>query len=329
MTRRAALLCCLLLAACAPRIERPGPAVSEPELAAGRFIAADGAVLPMRDWLPEGEPRAVVLALHGFNDYSHAFADVGAFLAAKSVAVYAYDQRGFGETAHRGLWPGTPALVGDLKAVAATLRAENPGVPFFLLGESMGGAVVMVAMAGPAPPATDGAILAAPAVWGRATMPWYQRAALAVASHTVPWLKVSGRGLNIKPSDNVEMLRALSRDPLVIKDTRIDAIAGLTDLMDAALAAAPRLTAPALILYGATDEIIPREAMFRMLGTLPAEARPRQRIAFYAKGYHMLLRDLEAETVMQDVAAWLADPAAPLPSGADARARRPLGGDGG
>ena len=327
MIRRVALVCCLLLAACAPRLELPGPAVIAPALAADRFIAADGAQLPLRSWLPAGKPWAVALALHGFNDYANAFAAVGDFLAGRGVALYAYDQRGFGDTAQRGLWPGVPALVDDLKAVAAQVRALRPGVPFFLMGESMGGAVVMAAMTGPEPPVADGLILAAPAVWGRVTMPWYQRAALFVGAHTVPWLKLSGRGLHLTPSDNVEMLKALARDPLVIKDTRIDAVSGLTDLMDQALAAAPRLTQPSLILYGEKDEIIPRNAMFRMLRSLPAAERWRQRIALYARGYHMLLRDLQAETVWKDVEAWLDDPAGPLPSGADAHACQTLAGE--
>lgn len=326
MMRGAALFCCLLLTACAPRLELPGPAITAAALTADHFVAADGAHLPLRSWQPAGRPWAVVLALHGFNDYSNAFTTVGEFLAAKGVAVYAYDQRGFGDTAHRGLWPGTDALVADLRAVAAGLRARHADTPLFLLGESMGGAVVMAAMTGPEPPATDGIILAAPAVWGRPTMPWYQRAALFAAAHTVPWLTLSGRGLRIRASDNIKMLRALSRDPLVIKDTRIDALSGLTDLMDTALAAAPHLTTPTLVLYGEKDEIITRGPMVRMLRSLPTNERWHQRIALYADGYHMLLRDLEAPTVWRDIEAWLDDPSGPLPSGADAHACQTLGG---
>ena len=40
-------------------------------------------------------------------------------------------------------------------------------------------------------------------------------------------------------------------------------------------------------------------------------------VAFAQKGYHMLLRDLQAETVWRDIAAWIADASAPLPSAAD------------
>ena len=56
------------------------------------------------------DPRAVILAVHGFNDYSHAFADFGAYAASQGIAVHAYDQSGFGANPSRALardhWPG-------------------------------------------------------------------------------------------------------------------------------------------------------------------------------------------------------------------------------
>ena len=41
------------------------------------------------------------------------------------------------------------------------------------------------------------------------------------------------------------------------------------------------------------------------------------RVARYQAGFHMLLRDLQAATVLADIAAWIGDPATALPSGAD------------
>jgi alpha-beta hydrolase superfamily lysophospholipase len=311
------------LGACAPYVRAPGPAVTQPDLiparaAATRFVAADGERLPVRTWMPKEEPpRAVVIALHGFNDYGNAFAMPGEYFAQRGIATYAYDQRGFGAGPHPGLWAGSEAMTGDLKSVVRLARARHPGLPLFLLGDSMGGAVVMVATTDADAPAVDGAILVAPAVWGRAAMPWYQRLALWLGAHTLPWLKVTGRGLDITPSDNIEMLRALGRDPLVIKETRIDAIHGLVDLMDQALERARVFEVPALILYGRRDEIIPKGPTRLMLERRPAAARERQRVAIYAGGYHMLLRDLAAETCWRDIVAWLADPSGNLPSGAD------------
>ena len=315
------LLALVGAAACAPVVTPAGPPVATPELDRDHIVAADGAALPVHAWLPDnGSPTAVVIALHGFNDYGRFFADGGRFLAERGIASYAYDQRGFGRAPNHGRWPGTETLTADLAAAVQAIRRRHSGIPLYLLGESMGGAVILVAMAGPDPPAVDGVILAAPAVWGRSTMPWYQTGALWFAAHTMPWLLLSGRGIKITPSDNTEMLQALGRDPLVIKETRVDAVYGLVDLMDAALEAGDRLDARALILYGDRDELIPARPLRLLLARLPEAGRAKRRVAFYPHGYHMLLRDLQAETIWTDIAAWIADAGAPLPSGADVRA---------
>ncbi len=319
--RAAALALVLGAAACAPVIIPAGPPTREPALLESALRCADGAELPLHAWLPEeGEPRAVILALHGFNDYGRFFEAPGRFLAARGIASYAYDQRSFGGAPNRGIWPGVPALVDDLRTAVRLVRQRHPEAPLFLLGESMGGAVALVAATGAEPPPVDGLILAAPAVRGRATMPWPQRAALWIAAHTAPETRVSGRGLGIRPSDNREMLVSLGQDPRVIKETRIDTLWGLVALMDAAVEAADRLDAPTLILYGDRDEIITGEPFRHFLARLSDEGRERRRVAVYDTGHHMLLRDLQAERVWTDIVAWAFDGGAPLPSGAEVSA---------
>ncbi|MEW5728956.1 MAG: lysophospholipase [Pseudomonadota bacterium] len=319
------LLSCLLilvsLSACAARLHPPGQAVMAPQLNGDHWLSADGARLPVRAWLPDGRPGAVIVALHGMNDYSNFFDEPGAYLARHGVAAYAYDQRGFGQGPHPGFWSSGQAMAEDLRAAVALVAARHPGVPLYILGESMGGAVTMLATAGEPPPQVRGVILSAPAVWGRSSMGLFQRAALWVAYQLVPGMELTGEGLKITPSDNIEMLRALSADPLVIKATRVDAIHGLVDLMDAAAEAAHRLRLPALILYGEKDEVVPAEPTWRMVAALPATGAG-QRVALYRNGYHMLLRDLQARMVLDDILAWIDDAGAPLPSGADDYARR-------
>ncbi len=67
--------CALLaaLAACAPRIDAAGPAVVAPALAGDHVLAADGSRLALRVWPAEGDAKAVIVAVHGFNDYSNSF----------------------------------------------------------------------------------------------------------------------------------------------------------------------------------------------------------------------------------------------------------------
>jgi alpha-beta hydrolase superfamily lysophospholipase len=315
------------LPACAPVLQPPGAAPAPPRLTDTSFRTSDGVRLPVRRHLPEGPIRAVILGLHGFNDYLNAFEEPARTFARDGIATYAYDQRGFGESPHRGLWPGVDVLTGDAGDFARELRRRYPKTPLFLLGESMGGAVALAALGRDPTISVDGVILAAPAVWARDTMNPFETALLWLGAHTVPWMTLTGRNLHIQASDNIEMLRALGRDPLVIKETRIDTIYGLADLMDAAMAAAPKLPVPALVLYGDHDQVIPRDAVLEMLRKLPAGGHPPWRAAFYGTGYHMLLRDLHAATVTRDVVHWIEDESAPLPSGADAEARGILASD--
>ncbi len=316
------VLVLVLLAGCAtPRVETVEAIVTTPALHADHILTEDGARLPLSLWLPQGEPRAVVLALHGFNDYRRAFEETGAYLAARGVAVYAYDQRGFGASHGAGGWFGSERLAADVRLAAGLLRARHPGLPLYLLGESMGGAVALTALADFPGDWADGLILLAPAVWGRKTMPWLQRGVLWLAAHTLPRSRVSGTGLNIRATDNDAAIRKLREDPLVIKDTRVEALWGLTDLMDHALSLAPPAGLPSLILYGERDQIIPKRPTCRWLAARPAS--PAHRLAVYPQGWHMLTRDLQAVTVLADIAAWLHDPRAALPSGAEVEAPLP------
>ncbi|MFC3677706.1 alpha/beta hydrolase [Ferrovibrio xuzhouensis] len=316
-----ALLLALQLGACAPRLQPPGDAALPPALdtAAGDWRADDGRVLPLRSWLPDGKPKAVILALHGFNDYGMAFADPGAWWAQRGIATFAPDQRGFGAGPYHGYWPGGQRMADDVGDLTRLLRKRYPGVPLYWLGESMGGAVALAAWQDETDH-PDGLVLSAPAVWGRASMPLLYRASLWLASYTIPWKTFTGQGLDIQASDNIPMLIRLGRDPLVIKATRVDTIHGLVNLMDMASTVRPQ-GVPLLLLYGAKDEVIPRPPVERFAEALQAARPSGLQIAVYGNGWHMLLRDLEGKTVWRDIAAWIADPAlAALPSGAGRKA---------
>ncbi|WP_426955365.1 lysophospholipase [Muricoccus radiodurans] len=324
--RRRALLAAALLPACTPQVIPAGPAIGDPAFAPDaaplRFVMADGAALPVRAWLPEAPPRAVLLALHGFNDSRNFMVEPAAALNEAGVAIYAYDQRGFGGAPNRGVWAGSATMVSDAATAARLVAARHPGVPVFLIGESMGGAVCLLTAASADPPDVAGYVLLAPAVWGRVTMPGIMVGLLEVLSHTVPRIAVSSGVPGISPTDNQAALLRMARDPLTIRDTRVDTTRGLVDLMDDALAAAPRIgrrTPPMLLVYGARDQLVPPVATRALLDRLPPEAPCR--IAYYSRVHHMPLRDLEGPVVIRDILAWMGAPGAPLPSGADVAGR--------
>jgi acylglycerol lipase len=304
-----------LLGCAGPQLQLANDITQEPVLYPEAAVMADGYRLPLAVHKPAGEPNAILLALHGFNDYRNAFHGPGRYFADRGIMTVAYDQRGFGETAQRGIWPGRQLLQQDATSLASLLCQRYPDVPLYLLGESMGGAVSILTAIENSNDCLRGVILAAPAIWGWQTMPFWQGTLLRVAAQVVPAHEVTGEGLEIRPSDNIEMLRALGRDPLVIKSTRIDAIYGLTELMDQAYRASSEVTLPVLLLYGEHDEVIPKHALCRMVAALPDGRDSTWRMVLYPDGYHMLARDLLAETVLEDIVTWVNGQYRKLPSG--------------
>ena len=304
----------LILAACAsPYVQERGLSDGPARFENETLVSRDGQRLTMQVWQAEN-PRAVLIGLHGMNEYANAFAMPGSWLAARGITLYAYDQRGFGRSPGRGLWAGSEAMAEDVEDMVAVMRVRHPDTPLYVIGVSMGGAVAISALDRSDNLDVDGLILVAPAVWGWSVLNPFYKFSLWVAAHTFPGKKLTGSGLKIMPSDNIEMLRANYYDDLVIKGTRADAIYGLVSLMDEGYLSVDGINVPTLLLYGEKDEIIPRK---------PVEDAAKRiggpkRVVVYQNGYHMLLRDLQAETVWRDISAWIDDPHGPLPSDEEA-----------
>jgi len=305
------VLLAMTASACTPQQQLFNPEKNESTLGKTTFTTADNVAFPYRSWLPKAKPKAVLIALHGMNDYSHAFVATGDYMKAQGIAVYAYDQRGFGAAANPGIWGNNENLKQDLKQFVVLIAKHHPRTPLYILGESMGGAVAIAALANVDFPAIKGVVLSAPAVWGGDSMNPIMRGMLWAMAHTVPSRTMTGRDLKIKASDNIPMLIALGRDPLVIKATRTDAVYGMVSLMDAAYENIPSLDTNILLLYGGNDQVIPQDPIEIALARFK---RPIT-FVFYPKAYHMLLRDLDNERVLGDIASWIGDNKKPLPSG--------------
>jgi len=299
----------LFASGCAERFAPPQPLTQAPD-PDGEITMDDGAALPYRSWLPQ-HPTAAMLALHGFTDSRDFFEYPAPSFTAAGIAIYAPDQRGFGAAPRRGYWAGTDRMVADAIACFAFVRQTHPGLPIYLVGESMGGAVAVLAQPSCRPDATG---LLAPAAWPRSKMgPLYQ-GGLWVARHILPSYVATGRDVPhpVWASDNIEALERLGDDPLTLVEVRLDVMAGLAALMDKAAAQAVGLETPCLWLYGAHDQVIPRRA------TLEDWRQTRGvRQAYYQHGYHLLLRDHARAIPTADLVRFLTDPTAPLISSAE------------
>jgi alpha-beta hydrolase superfamily lysophospholipase len=301
MRLRPALLVLLaaVLVGCGPKTFPAGAPVTVPRLTSDALIARDGARLPLRRWMAPAPAEGVIIALHGYTDYSAAFERLGPWLARHGYDVLAYDQRGFGNAPHPGFWAGTDSLAADLEDAIEAVRVANPGRPVYVLGESMGGSVAMVAAAAMAhPPA--GLVLAAPGV--RDDLPWrsFWDATLWLGAHLTPGLTVEVDRYGPSSLTSVSAGR-LRDDPLVIQQIRADSYHGVITLADRASEAATGIEAPVLMLHGGEDTLVRRVSVCAATRVISGPTTLR----LYPDAPHLLLHWQRQEMVWQDALRWL------------------------
>lgn len=255
--------------------------------------------LPYRLWLPES-PRAAVVLLHGAFDYGGAFDALSPVFAARGFATLAYDQRGFGETKTRGRWGGARTMARDIATAVALLKARAPGVPVFILGESMGGALAVRAAAQGMVPGVSGLVLVAPG----ALACTLRRTAYAVIARVLRALgsRAEFFAQRIRGDDlSSEATIRLLADPLVLRRVSPSIISGLVSAGATAVDLAPRVRIPSLTLIGSREDISTVACVRKLHTRLGGNAD----WAEFAGGPHLLLHWQESARVLERIFDWL------------------------
>lgn len=106
--------------------------------------ASDGRLIHVWHWLPEGDPKALILIAHGMAEHGARYERFAMKLTAAGYAVWTPDHRGHGKTAtetelgYLADKDGFRRVVDDLHELAVAASGEYPGLPLFLFGHSMG-----------------------------------------------------------------------------------------------------------------------------------------------------------------------------------------------
>jgi alpha-beta hydrolase superfamily lysophospholipase len=283
------------------RAEPAGSLTSERNEAEGSYTGAGGLRLFRRIRRPAGRARGVVISLHGLGDHSGLYPDLLGHLAAGGFLVHAPDLRGNGRS------PGQRGYVGrweefreDLHALVALVRSEEPGLPLFLLGNSLGGLIVLD-YALTYPDGLRGVIAAAPPL-GRLSVPALLLALGRVMSRVWPRFSVR-TGMD---------LSGLARDPAVRETVLADPLfhrrgtARLSTEVVATIARvqaeAPRFPVPVLILHGSADRMVTPEGS---RGFIARVGLPDRELREYPDGYHALFADLDRARVLNDLERWI------------------------
>jgi alpha-beta hydrolase superfamily lysophospholipase len=261
-----------------------------------------GLPLYYQTWQPLNvRPRAVLVNLHGLGDHSSLYPSIAGYFPARGIAVYAYDMRGNGRS------PGQRAYVGhweeyrgDLHAFVAKVRALEGMLPIFLLGNSLGGLVVLE-YALHNPDHLAGVIAAAPAL-GKVGVPSYLMALGRVMSRIWPRFSLEV-GMD---------LSGLARDPAVVHTVLADPLfhrrgtARLSTEVTAAIervhARAGELSVPLLILHGSADRMVPPDGSREFFSKVRAADRELRE---YPGAYHGLFADVDHQEVLGDLERWI------------------------
>ncbi|MBP7864172.1 alpha/beta fold hydrolase [bacterium] len=213
---------------------------------------------PCLSWQDESAPpKAVVLCVHGLGLHNGTYESFGQALSKHGFAVYAIDVRGFGswmEAKGRGR-VDFDACMEDIKKTLKVVRRANKGLPVFILGESMGGAIALRATA-LYPELIDGLISSVPA----ADRFKQTKATLLVAMHL---LKDPDKPFNMgedvvnQATENKELRKSWINDPLSKMNLTAKELYQFDSFMKGNKKIAPSIKdKPVLIVQGSNDKLV-------------------------------------------------------------------------
>lgn len=269
----------------------------------------------------------LIFAVHGFGDHAGSFAVLGEAMEARSIAVLAFDQAGFGLNEDRSFWPGSERLIDDVAVALESFRKLWPDRSIWILGKSMGGAVAWLSL-GEHSLDVNGAVLLAPAVWGWSRQSWLQRYGLKAFRTLAPDRAFSAawmRRVDIQPTNDAEIVARIRNDRIVLRFARLEALYGVSMLMDRAAEMDPRRVAvPVYVVAGGRDEVIRPHAVCAWVKGLswPDSVRADWR----SDAYHMLTRYSGREAIFDDLARLVHDQLAAFQAVAELRKGRMASG---
>lgn len=264
------------------------------------FEGVGGLNIFTRSWRPEGNARGVVVIVHGFNSHSGQYLWAGEQFAEKGLAAYALDQRGRGRSdGERYYVEKIEDYVEDVAVFVRAAKAENPGLPVFVLGHSAGG-VISCTYALDHQTEIDGLICESFAY--ELPVPDLVLSFLKGLSYITPHTHVFS--LNNKDfSRDPAVVQSMNNDPLIKGESQPAQTAAVMVRADERLRKEfSQITLPVLIIHGTEDK-----------ATKPSGSRhfyeqagsSDKTLKLYEGHFHDLLNDIDKEIVMADIQNWI------------------------
>jgi alpha-beta hydrolase superfamily lysophospholipase len=252
-------------------------------------------------WRAAGPARAVLINIHGLGDHSGLYPTLVDHFPSRGITIHAMDLRGNGRSGGpRAYVERWEEYREDLHRFVGLVREEEPGRPLFLLGNSLGGLIVLEYVMR-YPDGLRGVIAASPAL-GRLGVPAPLMALGRVFSRVWPRFSIR-TGMD---------LSGLARDPAVVQTVLADPLfhrvgtARLSTEVVAAIArvqaGAPAFPLPVLVLHGSADRMVPPQGSREFMARV---GHPDHQLREYPGAYHVLFADVDHERVLTDVEQWI------------------------
>ena len=267
----------------------------------GNFSGAGDLSIYYHYWVPDAQPRAVILLVHGAGEHCVRYEHFARYLTDNGYAVAALDHPGHGRSA------GTPGHVERFDDYLETLRSfhqqvvsDFPGVPQILLGHSMGGLISSLYLLQHQQDFI-GCILSGPAIKTDIEPGILQMYLIRFLSAVLPTsgvLQLDATGVSRDPAEVAKYVN----DPLVFHG-KMSArkVSELFKAMHHIQANAEKITLPMLLLHGGDDAMAAAEGS-RLLHSRISSTDKTLKI--YPGLFHEIFNEPEQEEVFADVLAW-------------------------
>jgi alpha-beta hydrolase superfamily lysophospholipase len=266
------------------------------------FRGADGLELFRQQWRPEDQlARAVLVNLHGIGDHSGLYPALPEYFVPRGWAVHAFDLRGNGRSpgrrGHIGRWS---ELRGDLDRFLQEVRRDEEQRPLFLLGNSLGGLVVLD-YALHHPDGLCGVIAVAPPLGRLGTPAW-----LLAVGRAMSWVWPAftlETGLDLSGlSRDAAVKEAILSDPLFHRRASARLAAEVLATAKALRRDAPAFPVPLLLIHGGADRMVFPDGTRAFFGEVGLADKCYLE---YPGAYHALFADLDRDLVLGDLERWM------------------------
>jgi acylglycerol lipase len=256
-------------------------------------------------WLPSLEkPKAVILCVHGLGLHNASYADFGQRMAKLGYATYAIDVRGFGSfmEAQGREQVDFDGCLADIQSTLKVLHRAHKGLPVFLLGESMGGAIALRATA-IYPNLIDGLISSVPAN-DRFKQ---NQTRLSVAIHLLESPNKPfnvGKGIISQATDKQDLRDQWSKDPLNKLNLSANELLQFQHFMNQNHKCAKLIqVTPVLFVQGSKDKLVRPKGTVELFNELATKDRE---LALIANGEHLIFEENQfTDEGINKVSAWI------------------------